>query len=162
MQPPSRALHPPLPASLAQSLPAALPPSPKHSLLRRCPCARSTPLSPQVGAYLAWFVSFLMLLTAPLTWPIGKLLDWTLGEESALFKRRELKALVSIHADQPVRRALVAAGRCRRGHCATVRLGRRLGRKQLQLRRRLWLTPWRSAGRLSQPGAAAVDAQAAA
>jgi hypothetical protein len=45
-----------------------------------------------------------MLLTAPLTWPIGKLLDATLGEESALFKRRELKALVSIHADQPVRR----------------------------------------------------------
>ncbi|KAI3423938.1 hypothetical protein D9Q98_009772 [Chlorella vulgaris] len=53
----------------------------------------------QVGAYMAWFVSFLMLLTAAITWPIGKLLDWVLGAESPLFKRRELKALMSIHAD---------------------------------------------------------------
>ncbi|PRW32510.1 Metal transporter CNNM4 [Chlorella sorokiniana] len=53
----------------------------------------------QVGAYLAWFVRFLMLLTAPITWPIGKLLDWVLGGESALFQRGQLKALVSIHAE---------------------------------------------------------------
>ena len=33
----------------------------------------------------------------------GRLLDWVLGEESALFKRRELKALVSIHAEPEVR-----------------------------------------------------------
>lgn len=119
---------------------------------------------------MAWFVRFLMLLTAAVTWPIGerrarlavlrggpllghcglrppgqlcgsggacyllaavvpralspphpaqplptarpncppqlplagKLLDWVLGEESALFKRRELKALVSIHAEPEV------------------------------------------------------------
>lgn len=36
----------------------------------------------------------------------GKLLDWILGEESALFKRRELKALVSMHAEPAVRRRL--------------------------------------------------------
>ncbi|KAL4421316.1 hypothetical protein ABPG75_010607 [Micractinium tetrahymenae] len=53
----------------------------------------------QVGAYMAWFMRFLMLATAGITWPIGKLLDWILGEESALFKRRELKALVSMHAE---------------------------------------------------------------
>lgn len=29
----------------------------------------------------------------------GKLLDWMLGEESALFRRAELKALVNIHAE---------------------------------------------------------------
>ena len=40
----------------------------------------------QVGAYLSWFVRFLMLLTGVITWPIGKLLDWMLGEESALFR----------------------------------------------------------------------------
>jgi hypothetical protein len=51
---------------------------------------------------MAWFVSFLMLLTAAITWPIGKLLDWVLGAESPLFKRRELKALMSIHADPMV------------------------------------------------------------
>ena len=43
-----------------------------------------------------------MLLTAGITWPIGKLLDWTLGEESALLKRRELKALVTLHAEPQV------------------------------------------------------------
>ena len=56
----------------------------------------------QVGAYLSWFVRFLMLLTAGITWPIGKLLDWTLGEENALLKRRELKALVTLHAEPQV------------------------------------------------------------
>ena len=55
-----------------------------------------------MGAYLSWFVRFLMLLTAGITWPIGKLLDWTLGEESALLKRRELKALVTLHAEPQV------------------------------------------------------------
>ncbi|KAL4434431.1 hypothetical protein ABPG75_000872 [Micractinium tetrahymenae] len=54
----------------------------------------------QVGAYLAWPVRFLMFITSPITWPISKLLDWILGEESALFRRQELKALVDIHAEQ--------------------------------------------------------------
>ncbi|GAB4822256.1 hypothetical protein N2152v2_009302 [Parachlorella kessleri] len=53
----------------------------------------------QVGAYLAWFVRALMLLTAPISYPIAKLLDYLLGEESALFRRAELKALVSMHAE---------------------------------------------------------------
>ena len=41
---------------------------------RPCPATRCALLccAAQVGAYLAWFVRFLMLLTAPITWPIGE------------------------------------------------------------------------------------------
>ncbi|PRW58116.1 DUF21 domain-containing protein [Chlorella sorokiniana] len=53
----------------------------------------------QVGAYLAWLVRALMIITGVITWPIGKLLDWTLGEESALFRRHELKAFVGLHGE---------------------------------------------------------------
>lgn len=28
-----------------------------------------------------------MVVTSPVTWPISKLLDWILGEESSLFRR---------------------------------------------------------------------------
>ena len=40
----------------------------------------------QVGAYLSWLVRTLMVVTWPITWPIAKLLDYLLGEESALFR----------------------------------------------------------------------------
>ncbi|GAX79404.1 hypothetical protein CEUSTIGMA_g6845.t1 [Chlamydomonas eustigma] len=51
-----------------------------------------------VGAYSAWFVRLLMLLTLPLSWPIAKLLDLLLGSDhSALFRRGQLKALVDVH-----------------------------------------------------------------
>ncbi|KAL6775935.1 hypothetical protein ACKKBG_A19145 [Auxenochlorella protothecoides x Auxenochlorella symbiontica] len=53
----------------------------------------------QIGAYFSYLVRFLMLFTGLITWPIGKLLDWMLGEDSALFRRAELKALVNIHAE---------------------------------------------------------------
>lgn len=53
----------------------------------------------QIGAYLSYMVRFLMLATGVVTWPIGKLLDWLLGEQSALFRRAQLKALVHIHAE---------------------------------------------------------------
>ena len=51
------------------------PPHPPHTLPR-----------PQVGAYLAWPVRILMFITGIITWPISKVLDWILGEESALFR----------------------------------------------------------------------------
>lgn len=35
----------------------------------------------QVGASSAWFVRLLMAVTSPLSWPMGKLLDWVLGGE---------------------------------------------------------------------------------
>jgi metal transporter CNNM len=51
-----------------------------------------------IGYYSAWLVRALMLLTSPLSWPIGKLLDFVLGaEHRALFRRGQLKALVDIH-----------------------------------------------------------------
>jgi metal transporter CNNM len=52
-----------------------------------------------IGTYMAWPVRILMLLTFPISWPISKLLDFVLGgEHSTLFRRSQLKALVSIHA----------------------------------------------------------------
>ncbi|KAK9868498.1 hypothetical protein WJX84_001723 [Apatococcus fuscideae] len=53
-----------------------------------------------VGAYSAWFVRILMVLTCPISWPISKILDYTLGSHStALFRRGQLKALVDAHAE---------------------------------------------------------------
>ena len=45
-----------------------------------CPQNSLAPLR-QIGANSAWFVRLLMLLAAPLAWPIGKLLDFLLGGE---------------------------------------------------------------------------------
>lgn len=53
----------------------------------------------QVGAYLSWLVLILIWVTFPISWPIGKLLDWLLGEETVLFRRQELHALVDLHAE---------------------------------------------------------------
>lgn len=40
-----------------------------------------------------------MLVTSPISWPLAKVLDRLLGEESALFRRHELNALISLHAE---------------------------------------------------------------
>lgn len=53
----------------------------------------------QVGAHLAWFVQILMFISLPISWPFGKLLDWTLGEEKALFRRPQLREFVTLHAE---------------------------------------------------------------
>ena len=34
-----------------------------------------------IGAWTAWFVRFLMIASAPISWPISKLLDYLLGSE---------------------------------------------------------------------------------
>ncbi|KAK9904059.1 hypothetical protein WJX75_003555 [Coccomyxa subellipsoidea] len=52
----------------------------------------------QVGAYSAWFVRGLMMSCAVIAWPISKILDHLLGpEQTALFRRSQLKAMVDIH-----------------------------------------------------------------
>ncbi|KAL8105194.1 DUF21 domain-containing protein At4g14240-like [Apium graveolens] len=51
-----------------------------------------------VGANLVWLVRFLMLICYPISCPIGKILDCVLGHNEALFRRSQLKALVSIHS----------------------------------------------------------------
>ncbi|XP_074274762.1 DUF21 domain-containing protein At4g14240-like [Silene latifolia] len=51
-----------------------------------------------VGANFAWLVRILMVVCYPLAYPIGKVLDALLGHDTALFRRAQLKALVSIHS----------------------------------------------------------------
>lgn len=54
-----------------------------------------------VGANLVWLVRILMIVCYPVAYPIGKLLDYALGHnDSALFRRAQLKALVSIHGKE--------------------------------------------------------------
>lgn len=51
-----------------------------------------------VGANLLWLVRILMFICFPIAYPISKVLDCILGHnQSALFRRAQLKALVSIH-----------------------------------------------------------------
>ncbi|XP_061347941.1 DUF21 domain-containing protein At4g14240-like [Gastrolobium bilobum] len=50
-----------------------------------------------VGANFVWLVRVLMIICYPIAYPVGKVLDWLLGHNEALFRRAQLKALVSIH-----------------------------------------------------------------
>ncbi|KAL6758137.1 hypothetical protein V8C86DRAFT_2604553 [Haematococcus lacustris] len=53
-----------------------------------------------VGAKLARLVKLLMLLTSPISWPFGKLLDAVLGHEGhVLFRRQQLKVLMDLHGE---------------------------------------------------------------
>lgn len=40
-----------------------------------------------------------MWLCSPITWPMGKLLDYVLGHEDVVMQRRQLKAMVQLHAE---------------------------------------------------------------
>jgi metal transporter CNNM len=42
-------------------------------------------------------VRLLMLLSAPLSWPIGKALDFLLGKENFVFGKRQIRAFVDLH-----------------------------------------------------------------
>lgn len=54
-----------------------------------------------VGAFSAYFVRILMFLCWPVAYPISRVLDAVLGhQETALFRRGQLKALVDIHSAQ--------------------------------------------------------------
>lgn len=53
-----------------------------------------------VGANFVWLVRILMIICYPISYPIGKILDWVLGHNEALFRRAQLKALVSIHSQE--------------------------------------------------------------
>jgi hypothetical protein len=86
----ARAASPPVPAKRRLGL------RPRCCSTRFTPCARRVPHRPastrrrrsssrppraQIGAGAAWFVRALMAVCAPLSWPIGKLLDCVLGGE---------------------------------------------------------------------------------
>ncbi|CAO2838741.1 unnamed protein product [Amaranthus hypochondriacus] len=53
-----------------------------------------------VGASFVMLVRILMIVTYPISYPIGKMLDCLLGHNEALFRRAQLKALVSIHGQE--------------------------------------------------------------
>lgn len=53
-----------------------------------------------VGANFVWLVRILMIVCYPIAYPIGKVLDCLLGHNEALFRRAQLKALVSIHGQE--------------------------------------------------------------
>ncbi|GFP94828.1 duf21 domain-containing protein at4g14240 [Phtheirospermum japonicum] len=53
-----------------------------------------------VGANFVWLVRILMIICYPIAYPIGKILDCVLGRNEALFRRAQLKALVSIHSQE--------------------------------------------------------------
>jgi len=51
-----------------------------------------------IGAYLSPLVKLLMLLVFVISYPISKILDWVFGkQQSALFKRTQLRELMSLH-----------------------------------------------------------------
>ncbi|CAN8324432.1 unnamed protein product [Cochlearia groenlandica] len=52
-----------------------------------------------VGANLVWLVRVLMILSYPISFPVAKILDCVLGHSDPLFRRAQLKALVSIHGE---------------------------------------------------------------
>ncbi|KAG4991020.1 hypothetical protein JHK87_024477 [Glycine soja] len=52
------------------------------------------------GANFAWLVRILMIVCYPVSYPVGKVLDHLVGHNEALFRRAELKALVSIHGQE--------------------------------------------------------------
>ncbi|GMN48755.1 hypothetical protein TIFTF001_017929 [Ficus carica] len=53
-----------------------------------------------VGANFVWLVRILMIICYPISYPIGKVLDAVLGHNEVLFRRAQLKALVSIHSQE--------------------------------------------------------------
>ncbi|KAK8498926.1 hypothetical protein V6N12_044656 [Hibiscus sabdariffa] len=53
-----------------------------------------------IGANFVWLVRILMIICYPIAYPIGKVLDVVLGHGDALFRRAQLKALVSIHSQE--------------------------------------------------------------
>ncbi|XP_052211277.1 DUF21 domain-containing protein At4g14240-like [Diospyros lotus] len=53
-----------------------------------------------MGANFVWLVHILMIICYPIAYPIGKVLDAVLGHNNVLFRRAQLKALVSIHGQE--------------------------------------------------------------
>ncbi|KAL1216535.1 putative DUF21 domain-containing protein [Cardamine amara subsp. amara] len=53
-----------------------------------------------VGANFLWLVRILMIICFPIAYPIGKVLDVVIGHNDTLFRRAQLKALVSIHSQE--------------------------------------------------------------
>ncbi|XP_059625817.1 DUF21 domain-containing protein At4g14240-like isoform X2 [Cornus florida] len=59
-----------------------------------------------VGANFVFLVRILMIICYPIAYPIAKVLDAVLGHNDALFRRAQLKALVSIHGQETAEEAM--------------------------------------------------------
>lgn len=70
--------------------------APYHAAVACCAVCR---YGVAIGSALAPLVRVLMLLCAPITWPLGKLLDCILGHENVAMKRQQLKAMVQLHGE---------------------------------------------------------------
>lgn len=64
------------------------------------PQAISTRYGLAVGANFVGLVRILMIICYPIAYPVGKVLDALIGHNDALFRRAQLKALVSIHGQE--------------------------------------------------------------
>ncbi|KAL6568911.1 DUF21 domain-containing protein [Orobanche hederae] len=53
-----------------------------------------------VGANFVWLLRILILISYPISYPIGKILDCVLGHNEVLFRRAHLNALVPIHSPE--------------------------------------------------------------
>uniref|UniRef100_A0A0D6R9I1 CNNM transmembrane domain-containing protein n=1 Tax=Araucaria cunninghamii TaxID=56994 RepID=A0A0D6R9I1_ARACU len=54
-----------------------------------------------IGANCVWLVRILMVICYPIAYPVGKVLDCVIGHnQSALFRRAQLKVFVSIHGQE--------------------------------------------------------------
>lgn len=91
-----------------------------------------------IGGHAAPVVRLLMWMTAPISWPIGKGLDWMLGKEQPVFGKRQISALVDLHrcahvsahqlvAGEALQRMQPGKSRLWMGTPAPVRLGRNWG-----------------------------------
>jgi metal transporter CNNM len=63
------------------------------------PCCAVPRYGVAIGSTLAPLVRVLMLLCAPISWPLSKLLDVVLGHETVAMKRQQLKAMVQLHGE---------------------------------------------------------------
>ncbi|XP_040955562.1 DUF21 domain-containing protein At4g14240 isoform X5 [Gossypium hirsutum] len=59
-----------------------------------------------VGASFMWLVRILMIICYPIAYPVGKVLDVVIGHGDVLFRRAQLKALVSIHSQETAEEAM--------------------------------------------------------
>ncbi|KAD4584475.1 hypothetical protein E3N88_22076 [Mikania micrantha] len=64
------------------------------------PQAISTRYGLAVGANFVGLVRVLMIICYPIAYPVGKVLDALIGHNDTLFRRAQLKALVSIHSQE--------------------------------------------------------------
>lgn len=52
-----------------------------------------------VGYYASWLLRVLMVITFPVAYPLGKILDYILGHSAPALPRGQLQQFVSLHGE---------------------------------------------------------------